>query len=175
MSQGSGSLDDIRATLARLREDYWRALEEDGRANAAGLEVLVARLGGQILGLPGVALREVLRVPPLVRVPGAPATIAGIISLRGEILAVNDLRPLLGLAVETGRGPGARLVLIEVAGQTAALLVDEVIDLRRLAGDALEPAAPRADGAPAFFQGRLPQPEGLLSLLDLDEVFSALQ
>ncbi|WP_305044993.1 chemotaxis protein CheW [Geoalkalibacter sp.] len=175
MTDRPESLHDIRATLARLREDYWRGLEEDAAPRAvATLEVLAARLGGQLLGLPGAALREVLRVPPLVRVPGAAPTVAGIISLRGDIVTVSDLRPLLGLAGEPVRGPGARLVVVEVAGQSAALLFDEVLDLRRPTADALETLAAGDDKAQLYFSGRLSQPEGLLTLLDLEKIFSAI-
>lgn len=162
---------DFRAVLHRLREDYQRSLDEISAEENTGTlrDFLPVRLGAEWFGVPRAGVSEVLRVPPLVRVPGAARHIAGIINLRGEILTVLDLRVLLGLGEQTS-GSGARLVVVKSADLTSALLVDEVQALRSVSEQMIEPVGDGAEPARGFLSGRAPQTEGLLPLLDLDRI-----
>lgn len=66
------------------------------------------------------------------RVPGAPAHVAGVVQLRGNVLPVVDLRARFGLE-PAERTPDARLVVVKEGSRRVALLVDrarEVIELR---------------------------------------------
>ena len=47
------------------------------------------------------AVAEVGRLPKLTRVPGTPEWLSGVANWRGRILAVLDVRPLLGAAILT--------------------------------------------------------------------------
>lgn len=165
---------DFRAVLHRLREDYQRSLDEISAEENTGTlrDFLPVRLGAEWFGVPRTGVSEVLRVPPLVRVPGAARHIAGIINLRGEILTVLDLRVLLGLA-EAASAAGARLVVVKSADLTSALLVDEVQALRSVSEQMIEPVADGTGAAREFLSGRAPQSEGLLALLDLDKILQA--
>jgi chemotaxis signal transduction protein len=67
--------------------------EERGRVGACAS----FRAGDDaVYALPLAALVEVRRVPPLTRVPGTRAPLAGVGNWRGRVLAVLDLGPLLG-------------------------------------------------------------------------------
>ena len=52
--------------------------------------------------MPVAAVREIVRLPAVTRVPGLPAFVTGLANVRGRVLAVLDLRP----AAAPGRRPG---------------------------------------------------------------------
>jgi purine-binding chemotaxis protein CheW len=95
--------------------------------------------------------------------------VRGVISLRGEIVQVLDLRRRLGLpavALE-GRGRHRIVVLHGDDGQMAGLLVDRVSEVLRTPADALRaPVAREADAVVAL----VPHGEGFTSLFDVDRL-----
>lgn len=99
-------------------------------------DYLVVRVGDELYALPGAAVREVTRWRAPTPVPGSPPVIPGIISQRGLVLPVVDLRIALGLPA----GPAERATRLVVAQHDTvdlALLVDAVIDLAPLPPAAL--------------------------------------
>lgn len=100
-------------------------------------EYLLIHAGDEVYALSGAFVREVIRWREPTPVPGAPATLPGIISQRGVVLAVVDLRVLLGLPT-AAPGRSTRLIILQHEQADLALLVDAVIDLGRLAVE-LEP------------------------------------
>ena len=71
--------------------------------------------------------REVARIGEIAELPGAPERVAGVTSIRGQVLPVLDLRRVIE-AVPSVLGPDARLVTLRAA-RPVALLVEEVSDL----------------------------------------------
>lgn len=81
-------------------------------------------------------VREIVRVRPLARLPGAAPWVRGIMNLRGTMLTVVDLS--LRLGGETRKLP--RLVLVvEGAGKRFGLGVESVQGVADVAEEALEP------------------------------------
>ncbi len=137
--------------------------------------VLLIRLADEIYALPSVYVREVGRYRAFTPVPGAPPLLPGIISQRGVILPVVDLRLVLGMpTVETTRS--TRLVTVVYEDIDMALLVDAVIDLAALPPDAfgqppagLDPARARFLRAVAFYDDQT------VAMLDVGEIVAALR
>ena len=165
--------NEIRRVLQEMREEYWRGIEEAEESVTAEIrEYVVIRLGGERFGLPTEAAREVLRAPRLVRVPRVAEHIHGVINLRGQVVAVTDLRPLLGLPGRNLPANG-RLVVVEAVGVTTALLAEEVEGIRSIATDAIEPFTEGLAGFPReAMAGQVSGEGGLLMLLDLDHILS---
>jgi purine-binding chemotaxis protein CheW len=113
-------------------------------------------------------VREIVRIRPITPVPRVPEDVRGVISLRGEIVQVVDLRRRLGLeAVE----PGRRSRVIVVRGgdtRVAGLLVDAVTEVLSIADDALRPAS----GEASYVEALCVRNEGFVSLVDLDRVLA---
>jgi purine-binding chemotaxis protein CheW len=61
------------------------------------LEVVLFRLADEHYALESRFVREVVRLVAATPIPGTPDFLVGVINLRGEILAVFDLRPFFGL------------------------------------------------------------------------------
>jgi chemotaxis signal transduction protein len=89
----------------------------------------------------------------------------GVRNVRGQILPVADLAPLLGLARAV---PPGRLLLAEVGGRQAAFAVDEVSGVSELPELAEETQSDLLVGA-AFADGEL------TGVIDMPRVFDALE
>jgi len=83
---------------------------------------------------------EIVDLKPLTRVFHAPAAIAGVENLRGEVLPVIDLSVLIGSGPSVPSADSRILVVREVAGarRRAGVLVDELGVLRELPESGLE-------------------------------------
>jgi purine-binding chemotaxis protein CheW len=153
----------------RWQELARRAAERrSGDADAVALRRLLCfALEGSPYAVPVERVREIVRVRPIIPVPRLPAFVRGVISLRGEILQVVDLRLRLGLpAAEAARA--SRIIVVHAAdGGVAGLLVDGVSEVMSVSEDTLRPAFAAESGRVE----RLCVRDGrFVSLVDLDRV-----
>lgn len=130
-----GRNDPRRAVIAR------RAVERGARA-----EYLAFRMADEIYAVPIAYVKEILKLPPLTEVPRAPADVMGVISVRGRIVTVRDLRRRLRLP-ESIPSRRSRILLAELApeqggtGERVGLFVDEVLHVYRFTDAEIESAA----------------------------------
>ena len=82
-------------------------------------------LDGRLYGVDVASVQEVLRGQPQTRIPLAPESVSGLINLRGQVLSAVELRARLGLP-DRAADQDAMLVVVRVAGETIALLVDSI-------------------------------------------------
>jgi purine-binding chemotaxis protein CheW len=156
------------AALARVRGEK-RAVR---RAVEAGkrVEYLAFVLAGETYAVQIAHVAEILRPPPITEVPRAPRTVLGVISVRGRLVTVVDLRRRFRLP-ETPIDRKTRVLLSESAsGEQVGLLVEEVQQVWRLASEEIEPAHVLGGDQPAHIAGigRPSDSEGtILILLDL--------
>lgn len=90
---------------------------------------LLVRAAGQLCAVPLAPISEVLRMPAIRPIAGAPATVRGLAILRGAPTPVIDLGILLG-----GAPASERLVALRLGARAAAVSVDAVIGVRMLDG-----------------------------------------
>jgi purine-binding chemotaxis protein CheW len=91
------------------------------------------------VGIEVSRIQEILRAQPLTPVPLAPSVMRGLMSLRGQIVPVLDLRERLGVRPAD---PGAEQfnVLIRTADGPVSLLVDHVGDVVDVEASMFEPS-----------------------------------
>ena len=111
--------------LTTLREDYFRALEEDEEQIGEQLECIRFVLGGEWFALQTRRTLEVLRMQRLARVPRVESSIVGVFNLRGEITCATDIRPILGLPTPPLSASG-RLLVLRGDSFRPAILVEAV-------------------------------------------------
>ena len=131
------------------------------------------RLDDRTYGVDVDAVQEVLRGLPRTRIPLAPRALAGLINLRGQVLTALDLREQLGLPA---RDPGTEpmLVVIRVAGEPAALLVDSIGAVVDVEDEQFEPPPDTLTGpSRALILGAYKLPDRLLLALDVDRAVAA--
>ncbi len=149
---------DMRASGARRAADLGKRIEY--------LAFVLAR---DTYAVQIAYIAEILKPPPLTPVPRAPREIIGVMSVRGRLVTVIDLRRRFRLA-EQPSDRKTRILLVDTGDEQIGLLVDEVLQVYRLADAEIEPAAVLGGDQPAHIAG-IGRPEGaLLILIDLKPI-----
>jgi purine-binding chemotaxis protein CheW len=149
------------------RHDDRRARERRG--------VLTVVVGNEIYGVEILSIREIIKLREITEVPRAPRFLLGVVTVRGLVLPVVDLRVRLRLDAQA-LGRNARILVVMHKGERFGLLVDEVRGVVRFADDQIEPVpASLAPSEAPFLSGigRYPDEDGaehLVILLSLDAV-----
>lgn len=121
-------------------------------------EYLAFRLGEDVYAGPVSLIREILKPPPLTPVPRAPFAVMGIVSVRGQLVTVVDLRRRLRLP-ESSTTRRSRVLLVNPHGvEMLGLYVDEVLQVYRLADDDIEHAAVALGGEVAPYISGIARP-----------------
>jgi purine-binding chemotaxis protein CheW len=140
------------------------------------LRLVCFELRGQELALPIDEVRETLPIQPITRVVLTPTSLAGVFSLRGDIVPVIDLSVLLGLG-STDTADTSRIVVIGHDRGSAAIVVDRLRDLRTLEESEtppLEPVPPNLDPAVAsLLLGIAATSTGTVRVLDANAIVNA--
>lgn len=100
----------------------------DGRADdrsGAAARLVVARVGLEEYGLPAAIVRDVVPYRAPRPVPGSSMHVEGVITLRGVVVPVIDLRTSLGAG--GSRPAGSAIVVVEIPGLTVGIVVDAVV------------------------------------------------
>lgn len=145
-----------------------RTVDAGSAERATG--VLVG-LGGARYAVDLAAVAEVVVVPPVTRVPAAPPWLAGVVNWRGRILAVVDLRSLVG-AAQAPAPSSARLVVLSAGDVEAGLLVDEVVGLLDTGADPVPVPATVAPAVAALLHGTVDGGPGPVAVVDVDAVLA---
>jgi len=140
-------------------------------------EYLAFRLGDDTYGVRIEHIAEILKPPPITPIPRAAAKVLGIMSVRGRLVTVMDLRGRFGHPA-TPMGRRTRILLSEVGGETLGVLVDEVRQVHRLGDKEIEPAAALGSDQPPYVLGvgrpkEDAAPGAIIILLDLAEMLRA--
>ncbi len=95
------------------------------------LHIVGFQIGRETYGVPITSLHEIVRVPEITAVPGAPDYMEGVINLRGKIVSVLDLRKRLG---ETKVVPNRqnRILVLEHKGKLSGLIVDSASEVLKI-------------------------------------------
>lgn len=154
-----------------------------GNGDGPRSEYLAFKLAGDTYAVRIGEVAEILRPPPITDVPRAGRSIIGVVSVRGRLVTVVDLRRRFGLP--EAELDGRTRILLVGAGteELVGLLVDEVLQVYRLAATEIEPATVlggeqpahivgigRPSGAADTGSGGRRGPETVLVLLDLRPV-----
>ncbi|MBI3767057.1 MAG: chemotaxis protein CheW [Deltaproteobacteria bacterium] len=130
----------------------------DARARALAAPDTVAERAGELLalvtftverecyGLEARYVREIIRAPELTPVPGTSELWLGVMSLRGELLPVVDLRKALGASAAAPTAEARVLVLGERHGELG-VLADAVHEVTAVRQDELLEAPAATNGA----------------------------
>lgn len=138
--------------------------------------VLTFALDGEMFAIDAQAVREILEVPPITRVPGAPYFANALINVRGAIVPMADLAVAFGMA-KIDHGEDTRVIVIEadVEGEptTIGVVADKVLDVAAMEGVPIEEAPPVGMRWRADFILAIARPNGQFVILpDLELIFA---
>lgn len=136
-------------------------------AKLAG-KYLTFNLADETYGANILAIREIIGIQHITRVPECPPYLKGVINLRGQVIAVMDLRLLFGLP-EKEYDDEVSIVIVEVDGASIGMIVDRVQEVEDLAPGSIEPRPPmKSQIDEEYILGMGKTEQGLIILLDTD-------
>jgi purine-binding chemotaxis protein CheW len=178
-----GALEDLQRRLAILAGDDGatdlvsqqeilskRAAQlARGTADAAAgslIKLVVFRVGSEQFAVDIKSIGEIVPMRTLTVVPGVPAFVLGVISQRGNILSVIDVATFLHDAPP--QRDRSLAIVFEHTSVSLGVAVDEILDIRSYANDAVQPAPMQQNERQRrFYEGILEGQIVLLKILDL--------
>jgi len=179
---GSSESDWIFGSAADKDDDFFALVTEDlymrefGRQEEKDrgdvLELLSFRLASETYAVPLTSIRQIIKMMPITMVPRAPDYVLGIISVRGNIIPVFDLRRRLNLpATEPTRK--TRIIVVAGGRYTLGLIVDGVEQVARLPETGLEPPPSMLAGVEAgYIEGIGRHNQKMILVLALDKIMT---
>ena len=132
-------------------------------ASESDVLIVTFKIGHQQYGLPLAMVLEIVRLPALVTLAGAPPTLCGLLNLRGQYLPVLDGRALVGEPALYDLN--SQIVIAGRDKPELGLLVDQVRGVRAIAASRITPIS-RHDVA-AFLTNVFDLEDGSVLLFDL--------
>jgi purine-binding chemotaxis protein CheW len=129
------------ASIQRILDERARVLARAPADTTAAKTVSLVELvvGEDCFGVDLHQVEEIQPLRGLTPVPGVPACWAGVVNLRGRLYPVLDLRHYLRLPASEPPANG-QVVLVCAAGLTVALWASEVLGVRQLPQDDVQPS-----------------------------------
>jgi purine-binding chemotaxis protein CheW len=136
----------------------------------ASLELLCFRVATEDYAISIMDIKEIIKPREVTEVPRVPAFVRGILSLRGIIIPVFDMRLRLGLP-EGVHSERERIIVVKRQGGFCGVLVDQVVQVVRIAEAKLEAPPVVLEGIDReFIQGIGRVAGRMLILLDMEKV-----
>ena len=148
----------------------------DMRTQMAGhnrLELLLFRLGGrQLYGINVFKVQEVIKCPPLNKLPQANSVIRGVAHLRGKTISVIDLRMAIShRALPETEDP--YIVISEYNRSTQGFLVDSVDRIININWSEVMPP-PKASGKGSYLTAVTHVGDDMVEIIDVEKVFAEI-
>lgn len=118
-------------------------------------------------------VREIIRMPPITKMPNTPHYVEGIINLRGKVIPIISMRKRFGLS-ENEYDNQTRIMVMEVAGSLTGFIVDAVSEVIRIRSNEIQPPPTMVSGNldQEFIMGVFNHADRLLIIMDVDRMFS---
>ena len=88
-------------------------------------------LGSEEFGVDIMRVQEIIRIPPITRVPKAPDYVEGVINLRGNVIPVISLRTRFGMG-RVEETDLSRIIVLQVQTKVFGIRVDAVTEVLRI-------------------------------------------
>lgn len=145
--------------------------QDAAAAPAEQRELLTFTMAGEHYAVDIERVLEIITPRPVTRVPNADPSVVGILSLRGTIVVVVDVRELLGHAPAGAPDADTRIIIMQRDGENAGFFVDSVRRVVKMDKAALQPhPVAHTSEQDASIRGVFRIGHALTILLDLDKL-----
>lgn len=145
---------------------------EDG-LEGGGSEFLAFRLGKEEYGINILKVQELRGYETPTRIANAPDFVKGVINLRGAIVPVVDMRIKFRLG-EATYNLLTVVVILNIGGRIAGMVVDSVSDVIALTAEQIKPAPDMGTAFNSeYMMGLGTLEERLLILIDIDKLMTS--
>lgn len=169
---GPDKLSRFMQEAGKLRESVEVEAKAEQVADTGQLELLTFNISGEQYAVDIERIVEIVRPRPVTRVPNADESIVGIVSLRGTIVTLIDVRSRLRhkKAEET---PDTRIIVVDHQGETIGFEVDRVLRVVKIGRNDVEPhPVVHSSEADDSIQGVFRHTGALTILLDFDKLLA---
>jgi purine-binding chemotaxis protein CheW len=162
--------------LEKFKQEAGKRRDDADTTAAAGesevhLEVLTFVIAGEHYAVDIERIVEIVTPREVTRVPNADPSIVGIISLRGTIVTLVDVRGKLRHPRGAGGDADRRIIVVDNRGETIGFEVDRVLRVVKLAPGEVEPhPVVHASEADEAIRGVFRHASALTILLDFDKL-----
>jgi purine-binding chemotaxis protein CheW len=143
-------------------------LNENERVGIGKQYFFIFSLHNSLFAIDAMAVRETFRLPEITPIEETPPYIVGVVNLRGRIVPVIDLNIRFGRVPERYHLTDG-IIIVEVEGQPAGIIVDEVHDVLRIGAENIDlqtfPGR-KDDSCPRFVTGEARVGEDIIMILD---------
>ena len=154
----------------------------DQRTNLVGenrLELLLFSLNSrQLFAINVFKVREVIKVPPMTKMPGSHHHITGVASLRGVSVPVIDLRAAIGFPPSRLEDQEENLIITEYNRSIQGFLVGQVRNIVNTAWTEIQPP-PKTAGRSTYLTAITHVKEGkrqeIVEIIDVEKVLAQLK
>lgn len=165
-------LENLFAEIADLDNEGEGGVAGADRQDQVKRRYLAFRLDREEYALPIEAVKEIIKPREITEIPRVPAFLLGIISLRGTIIPIIDLRARLKLG-NASTSEESRIVVCQNNDQQAGFLVDCITQVVAIGDDAIEPPPLVLSGIDrAFVDGIGRGQDSMLILMNLPGVLT---
>ncbi len=161
-------------TTANMTVAADSAVSVSSFSHTSSNQFLTFLLGGQDFGVEILQVREIRNFTKLTPIPNMPASIKGVLNLRGTVVPIVDLRIRLGMpAVEYDRF--TVIIVVNVNQRVMGVVVDAVSDVLNVDADALV-ATPEmgASADTSFVTGLAKSDDRLVTLLNFERLLDVV-
>jgi purine-binding chemotaxis protein CheW len=134
-------------------------------------QLIVFRVADEEFGVPIETVQEIIKMGMVTPIPDSPEFIKGLINVRGDIVAIIDLRARFFLSVK--EEISKHIIIAKQAENVYGLMVAEVIEILRIQEEEVKPPPHLMTKIhEEYVQGVITHEGRLIILLDIDLVLS---
>lgn len=135
-------------------------------------EFLCFKLGEEEYAIDVGFVKEIIKNRPLTEVPKTLDFILGIISIRGEVMPVFDIKKLLDIPTLID-SVNSKIVIIEYCNEKISLIVDAITQIAKISMNDINPAPMNISGAKQeFIKGVALFNNRMIRMLDLEKILN---
>jgi purine-binding chemotaxis protein CheW len=134
------------------------------------IQLATFSIGENLFAVDIMRIREIILPQKLSALPGASQILEGVISLRGAVIPVMNLRKRFGMP-EADDYTSGKLLVVSLVCQTLALAVDNVMEVITVPANAILPPPDMANGiGMEYLLGVCLSDDDVFMILDIDSV-----
>jgi purine-binding chemotaxis protein CheW len=132
---------------------------------------ILFELAGATYGVRSREVEQLEMVGAITPVPNAPPFVDGVVSVRGQVIPVVNLRARFGFP-RAALDLRSRLLVVRREGRTVGFVVDSAREFTRIAPDAVQPPPEGVSGLNGrYLEGLAHLGERLVLILDMTDLF----
>jgi len=159
-------------TLDQVLTQRRESRQEIVNVDEPTVKLVIFALGDQYFAFHGDRIREIIAQADVFFVPGSPASLEGVINVRGDIESVIRPHEMLHLPESTATR-SASILLGYGIGMSSGIRVDRVVDVVDLPQSTIQqPPATLPEHMRTLVLGVLRFQEHPVAVLDLDKIFA---